>query len=268
MRGIALTVVGIHVLTGAGMAQQVSTPPAFDVASIKPNNGPPFQDASWGYPPGRFLVRNMGMRWTIAMVYGEADGFPLDRVLGGPSWLDTDRYDVEGKVGDPNASETVIRAMARSLLEQRLALNTHVERRELPIYNLVNNGAARPGGQLRASTGDDCVESAQTESKALPACGIALPKPSGSGTTFSAYHVTMDEITDLLQPFVDRPLVNRTNRDGRFSFTLTVRRADLGDSESALMSQALQDQLGLRLAGARGPVDVLVIDSVERPTPN
>ena len=248
--------------------------PAFEVASIKRNLSPPFQDSSWGYPPGRFLTRNVNMRLVIAMVYGEPRGFLVDRVLGGPSWLDDDRYDIEGKTVEPDPSETLLRAMARSLLEQRLSLKTHVEQRELPIYALVDDGTGKPRGQLRVSDGNDCAAEARPSTEKLPDCGLDLPKPSATGLTFSAYAVTMDDITSYLQSFVSRPLFNRTKAAGRFSFTLTVpnrfevQGAPLAGDSDALMSRALQDQLGLRLQASRGPVEVLVIDAVERPTPD
>jgi uncharacterized protein (TIGR03435 family) len=268
----------IHVLAAllsTVLAAQQETP-SFEVASIKPNNSPPFQDSSWGFPPGRLLVRNANMRLVIAMVYGEPRGFPIDRVLGGPSWLDTDRYDIEGKTVEPDPSEARLRAMARSLLERRFALRSHVERRELPIYTLTDDGTGTPRRQLRASDGRDCAGTL-TPADNLPRCGPSfLPAASAAGLVFSGYFVTMDEIASVLQPFVNRPLVNRTTIAGRLSFTLTVPRAfeakagtapDPGDS-IALISQALQDQLGLRLTSSKGPVDVLVIDSVQRPTPD
>ena len=210
------------------------------------------------------------------MVYGEPPGFLLDRVLGGPSWLDAERYDIEGKAIEPDPPEALLRAMARTLLEKRLALKTHVERRELPIYALMDAGTGKPGGQLRASDGRDCAaESAAPDAK-LPPCGIRLPTATAAGLTFSGYHVTMDDITALLQSFINRPLVNRTTNTDRLTFTMTVphrleigvgNAPDPGDS-TTLMSRALQDQLGLRLVSSRGPVDVLVIDSVERPAPD
>lgn len=249
---------------GVGMAQQPASP-AFEVASIKPNKNPPLQDSRWGYAGDRFLVRNIPMRRIIAMAYGEPRMFPLDRVLGGPSWLDSERYDVEAKAAEPDVSRASLRAMARLLLEERLALKLHVEQRNMPIYNLTKSGSA--DRQLKASNGQDCGSSPQSENR-LPPCGFALPKPSATSITISGYWLTMDEITATLQSFVDRPLFNRTALDGRFSFTLTVPRGDADDSETLLMSRALQDQLGLRLTPTTGPVDVLVIDSVARPTPN
>ena len=251
----------------ASLAAQQPAAPTFEVASIKISKNPPLQDSQFGYPPGgRFFVRNIPMRWIIAMAYGESRWFPLDRVLGGPSWLDSETYDVEGKAAEPDVSSTSIRAMVRTLLEQRLALKSHVEQRNMPVYNLVKiNPASR---LLQASNGQDCVSSPEQESKSLPACGFALPKPSATGTTLSGYGVTMDQITVNLQPYVDRPLFNSTSLEGRFSFTLTVPHRDADDPETLLMSRALQDQLGLRLTPATGPVEVLVIDSVERPTPN
>ena len=275
MRRMILTIVVLCGLTVAG-AQQSSSSPAFEVASIKPNKSAPYQDSSWGYPPGRFLVRNMHMRWVIAMTYGEPQGFLVDRVLGGPSWLDDDRYDIEGKAVEPDPSEALLRAMARSLLEKRLALKTHTEQRELPIYALVDDGTGKLRGQLRASDGRDCAPPSQPSSETMPECGLAFPKTSAAGLMLSGYGVTMDEITSHLQSFVNRPLVNRTKIAGRVSFTLTVpHRLEIGvgsapdpADSSVLMSRALQDQMGLRLASARGPVDVLVIDSIERPSPD
>jgi len=269
--GRAVTLVLLAILSTVLTAQQPA--PAFEVASIKPNYSPPFQDVSMGYPPGRFLARNVHMRWIIATVYGEPRGFLVDRVLGGPTWLDDDRYDIEGKAVERDPSEALLRTMARSLLEKRLALRTHVEQRELPIYALVNDGTGKPRGQLRVSDGSDCTASRPSTEK-LPECGLAPPTTTPTGLTLSANSVTMDEITSYLQSFVSRPLINRTKTAGRFSFALTVphrfetQGAPLAGDSDALMSRALQDQLGLRLMASRGPVDVLVIDSVARPTPD
>ena len=98
--------------TGAVLAQ---SGPAFDVASIKRNRTAD-SSSSFGYPPGRFLARNLSMRGIIAMVYGDS-GFPTDRVIGGPGWLDSDKYDVEGKISGADVPVETFRAMARSLME-------------------------------------------------------------------------------------------------------------------------------------------------------
>src|SRR5262245_4370190 len=103
MRRVLSVLVVLGSLPVAGVAQQPA--PVFEVASIKPNKNPPWQGSSWGYPPGRFLVQNVHMRMVIAMVYGEPRGFLVARVLGGPSWLDDERYDIEGKTVELNPSE-------------------------------------------------------------------------------------------------------------------------------------------------------------------
>ena len=157
--------------------------------------------------------------------------------------------------------------MLRTLLKDRFTLVTHTETRELPIYALV---LARPdrrfGEQLRVSS-VDCVALEAESHKAGgtpppapgagPRCGIS----SGTGRIQASARL-MTDVARALSNTTGRAVVDKTGLDGRYDLELRWNETEEGPS----LFTAVQEQLGLKLEPQRGPVDVLVIDSAERPT--
>ena len=224
------------------------------------------------------------MRIVIAMVYwqpsaaaGLSDSM-LERVVGGPKWLDTDRYDIEGKA-DPSVSEAALRGMVRALLEDRLRLKIRIEKREMPIYALVQAaGGAKLGTTLKPSSGSDCAEAFAGATTKLPPCGLGRQPLTQAGPSWSGRQATLAQLAQVVEGFVDRPVVDRTGLVGGYSFSFMIPAERIVEimvpnpsepgGKLPKVSALLQEQLGLRLESVRGPADVLVIDSVERPSEN
>lgn len=262
-------------------AQNVSNLPAFEVASVKLNKsgrgpaGPPMQ------PGGRFTLPNQTLRTLVRNAYGLQDV----QISGGPSWINTDRFDITAKAeGNPPTPQMWL--MVRTLLQERFKLRVHTETRELPIYALVMaRSDRRLGSQLRSRPEGGCDSRPQAvlpDSKSPNQCGRL-----GAGLgSLNFRGVTMEAVAKLgLGPRVDRLVFDRTGLSGIFDVDLEwTPEAEPFVSAAALppglpvppppstsgpsLFTALQEQLGLKLESARGRGEVLVIDSVERPTPD
>jgi uncharacterized protein (TIGR03435 family) len=274
----------------AVLSAQAPTPPtsqrSFEIASVKPNTSGA-SITSMGTPPGgRFSARNVRVRELIAYAFGTPAPFiPLanNRVVGGPSWLDTDRVDIEAIGNTTTATEfPQILAMLRTLLAERFNLVAHMERRELPVYVLTlarSDGSLGP--RLQRTELGCAAQAARTSATPAVASG---PSPScgmqKGRNVLNANGMTLDTIIlHGLSPHLDRVVVDETGLQGEFDLALewgadqVLRAGDIGASQAAgtpgaSMVTAIEDQLGLKLQSVRRPVEVLVIDSVGRPTPN
>jgi uncharacterized protein (TIGR03435 family) len=273
-RGIAICGVVVLAGLGGGADAQVASQ-RFDVASIRRNVTGAQQGSglSAPQPGGRYVAIGVTLRRLAG------DAYDLD-VLGGPVWADSERFDVNAKAeGEPTPAQ--VRAMLRPLLADRFKLAVHTEAREMPVYTLaVARTDRKPGEKLRQSD-PKCAAEAQKYFPGTP----GFPPPCGDfrmgGNTLLARAMTMDGLAHLLSGSVGRPVLNRTGLDGAFDIELEWS-SDVGllrarpDSAGAgdlrpdgvTLFTALQEQLGLRLEAARAPVDVLVIDSAEPPTPD
>jgi uncharacterized protein (TIGR03435 family) len=222
--------------------------PAFEVASVKPNPGGPETGFSVKIEPsGRVTFRNMSLWNLIRNAYALRD---LE-MAGGPPWIKDRRFDIQAQPAPGAASiprEQVLR-MLQTLLEDRFRLKWRRESREQPAYGLTV-GRAGPKllpaheGQERRRLGD-------------------LDVPS----------MSLDEVCQILEFELGRPVVNRTNLSGPFAIRLewaSERAPAVGSPDASQPSvfTAVQEQLGLRLEAIRTPVDVFVIDSVEAPSEN
>jgi uncharacterized protein (TIGR03435 family) len=256
--------------------------PAFDVASVKPNKSGPGL-VRIGSFQGRFSATNVTLRMLLRNAYGLQDF----RMSGGPSWIDSERFDIEAKA-DGIATPQQVQAMLRTLLEERFKLNAKTETRELPVYALVmarNDG--RLGGQLRRA-GAECLAirtwpgapappppppGPPPATRDGPQCGSMLVQGNVSGRK-----MTMERLATMLSPWVNRSVLDRTNLAGNFDLDLQwapdqMPTGPFGappgvpiDPNGPSLFTALQEQLGLKLDSQRGPVEVLVIESAERPT--
>ena len=272
-----------------------SAPTAFEAVSVKQNvSGGMFPRVDTR-APGRFAAINVPAALLVRFAYGLEDF----EIAGAPRWLESERYDIIASAGGAATLEQK-RAMLRQVLEDRFKLSAHTEQRQLPIYALAmarDDGRLGPG--LHRST-VDCgpgVESALgpdtstlrwvgSDSPAwagMPSCGFFGPSPNTNlpaaqgGLSFRG--LTMTSLARTLARLVRRSVTDETKLSGSFD-------GDFGFIEElpppppppgtpspftspfASIFSVLPEQLGLKLQSSRGPVSVLVIDAVQRPTPD
>ena len=233
-------------LYGQGPTGPTQQPPAFEVASIKQNTSGDRRSGTQNSPGGRVTITNQPLRSLIPTAYGSND---LE-VIGGPDWMASDRWDIRATAAADN-HDAPWQLMLRSLLAERFKLRAHLEQRERPIYQLV---FARSDKRLGPDVHDTACASDDS------GCGHTSANTNGvKSGTITANGRTMAELGTTLSPYAERRVFDATRLEGRYDFQLRW-------SEEVSIFTALQEQLGLKLEPARGPVDVIVIDSVERPT--
>jgi uncharacterized protein (TIGR03435 family) len=236
-------------------------PTVFEVATIKPSN--PDQ-------PGKlFTVKGqdvLTINTTLADLMTFAYGVHTRQIVGGPSWMENDKFDVTGRpqaAGQPNDRQ--LRALIQSLLVERFKLAVHTDTRELPAFAII---VGNRGHKLTPNN---------TNPNGLPSLLFR-----GLGV-LPAINASMSDFARVMQTAVlDRPVVDRTGLTGRFDITLTwtpdesqfrnmgVRVPPPSQDPNAPpgLFTAIQEQLGLRLDRTNAPVEVVVIDRVERPSEN
>jgi bla regulator protein blaR1 len=248
--------------TSAGQSQP-ATPSAFAVATIKPTA---VNDDSFAYralPGGQLMAMGVTLKFLIIQAY-QVEAF---QIFGGPGWAGTDRWDIqakpEGIEGRLSRAEEAV--MVRALLKDRFQLKAHLESREMPVYALV---VAKGGPKLSA----------------------AQPSVQGGRTPPGAWNLKNVGAADLakhLSEQLSRTVVDKTGINGHYDIKLewTPERGEGGpealglppapDAATATVPStgpsiftALQEQLGLRLESTKGPVEIVVIDHVDRPSAN
>lgn len=244
--------------------------PSFEVATIKPLEGapPPMPD---GPPPmPRDEVRVFAnTRILISMAYN-VQGFAKSEIVGGPAWLDDQIYEVHAKINGrlseamqqmPGGESTQqIELMEQSLLAERFKLKAHFETRELPEFALV---AAKGGPKLTPAD------------PSLPPNGSTRIS-KGQNQELKSTGSTVQDLVRMLQSESEtgeRPIIDKTGLTGSYDFTLKWTRDQTPDASESQAGDpslftALAEQLGLRLVRTKGLVEVVVIDSIERPSPN
>ena len=248
--------------------------PAFEVASIKPSA--PGTSRGLGPARGRF-VQSGTLKQLIQMAYRRG-GYEVRTVSGGPKWLDVDRFDVNAAVDqkwslpqlylpDGKGSAGIAYVMLRSLLADRFKLVVHTESQQLPVFALV---AAKRDGSLGPQLHRSDVDCAAVNAEMAKTGRAVPPKAAGqmspcttrsSQSHLAANAMTMSQLAEMLSPTVGRDVEDKTGLPGNFDLTL-----DWMDDLSIFT--AVQEQLGLKLQPARGPVDVIVVDHAEPPTPD
>jgi uncharacterized protein (TIGR03435 family) len=285
--------VGCPVAGGALTAQpQVVVPPValpFDVASVKAN-------PSTAYPGG--TPRELAiLKW--AMSRDEAPrsikvGGPLHSLIqtaynvtrfqvdGGPSWVRSDRYAIDATTAG-NATGDEMRAMLQSLLADRFKLTLLRETRTLPVYELV---VADAGFKITPMKEGDCIPKQQLRwdlidleaplyicdgprRRVLSQWPETRPRPQWPRVhRIEAGGISISTLIDFISGDVDRVVIDQTGFTGPFNLVLDFAPAADPESDGPTIFTAVEEQLGLRLQPALAPVDVLVIDRVERPSEN
>ena len=273
------------VMVATALAQTPERLPSFEVASVKRNTSGDSRAPMRTQPGGRFVATNVLLKFLIADAFGMADPQSLinSRILGGPDWIDSERYDINAKANtefkpSPDGPARELLLMIRSLIEERFKLKAHRETRELPVYELVVARADRRLGPEMRKPAADC--------DAAIAAGIPPPRQHGEPPPCGlmggpartiAGGATMRQLAANLSVRLERLVFDKTGLAGRFAFNLawTPDRMPTADPAPGIppidpngpsLFTALQEQLGLKLEPAKGQVDVLVIDHVEHPT--
>ena len=238
---------------------------AFEVASIKLNKSGNLNSSTSGRS-GSFTATNITARQLIVYAYRLRE-FQVDR---GPGWMRSDRFDIQAR--SPETAKVDNPMMTRALLRDRFKLVAHTETRQEQIYALVPARAdGKLGPQIKPSTIDCQASQPGTPSP----CGINSSVNQSLGR-MTATGQSMQSLASALASFgLNRMVIDRTGVKGQFDFELrwaldTVRGASAGAQadEAPSIFAALQEQLGLRLDSQRGPVEFLVVDSIERPAPD
>lgn len=283
LAAIGVLVVASGALSGAAAARQQAAP-VFDVVSIKPNrsNAP---DRFRALPGGRYEWTSVSAAGLIWQTYQRFD-WDERELTGFPEWARNNRYDITVQL-DPSAPvpetlgfPTALLTRIRAILEDRFRLRSHWETREGPVYLLT---LARPDtlgpGLTRVdvtcpSAMAQMIAIAAGEQKARgPACTFL---PTSLHGELRGAAVTMEMLARILGgEDLGRPVIDRTGLTGRFDVNLHYQPQVFADRNQPApvgdvppIATALQEQLGLKLTAARGPIDVQVIDHIEPPTEN
>lgn len=281
---------------------------AFEVASVKPaqTNGRPTSNVPLlgdAYAPtgGLFSATNTVLMNYLRFAFKDKKLVyqATPDLAGAPGWVRTEQYDIEARAqGNPTKDQ--MRLMMQALLAERFKLSFHYESRPLPVYGLVLSREGKLGPQLKPADGT-CSTSAgdiqaintlpqlpapvgsQAAASQIPSipCGVLTPvPPSVPGRMRIAGRKValafLAEMGSAPVTGVDRLIVDRTGLTGTYDMSFEFSPRVNGptppgftpDETGSTFTEALQDQLGLKLLPQTGPVDVLVIDHVEKPTPN
>jgi len=253
---------------------------AFDVVSIKPNKS----DAGWVktmYKPDGYSATNISLKMLILAAYGIKE----DQLSGLPSWAESARYDIDAKVADPDVAEwqrlknDQRRIMLPPLLADRFKLTVHNETKTLPIYELV---VAKGGSKLKEATPGDTYANGFKGPDGVAKGGMMRMSPG----QLTAQGVPMTSLVNMLSQQLHRTVVDKTGLTGKYDIALQwtpdegsdpmfkgtdgsqLRAASLPDDSGPSIFTAVQEQLGLKLQSAKGPVETFVIDHVEMPSEN
>ena len=277
----SLISLGVATLTAGVLGQApASNAPRFDVASVKPHPSAQDRSSIFAESSGRVVGTSVSARELVAYAYRRQSFL----VIGGPSWIDKERFDILAKAPRPfdRPPTQDVGAMTRTLLAERFALVAHAETRDLPTYALViarKDGILGP--HLRRST-VDCVEFSKSPARGIPPTPggpVTCGRMSGSGF-LSIGGQLLNQLTAFLEPMVGRTVQDKTGLSGRFDFELKWSPAlspalptaastqPTNTDDDAFLFSALQEQLGLKLESQRGAGQVIVIDRIERPTEN
>lgn len=248
--------------------------PAFEVASIKINTAGGPIGPQTVTPDGHINLINTAVGPLIARAYPDLT-VPI-QILNLPSWAGSDRFDVVARSEAGTSAEDVPQ-MLRTLLAQRMKLVTHYETREQPGYALTFARADKTLGPGIKSSSLNCgvvtlvpasaPEAADPKTASLRRCGAFWVE----GDSTLSGGATLNDLGRLLTSAAGRPITNATGLTGYFEISLRYQRTrsiPTADSNAASVFTAVQEQLGLKLEPAPIQGRILVIDSVERPTPD
>ncbi len=279
----------LFAITACVVFGQSADRPKFEVASVKET-----PDKVMNYarvtprPGGRLQAENLSARALIRIAYSLQEF----QIVGGPEWLRNVGFNVEAKAASDTSREQLM-LMLQPLLEERFQLKYHRETRELPVYVLT---VARSGSKLSAPKEGGCVKLDGATFPRSPGggpptpCGSMFTGPTASGMSTRGGDVAMPDFIRNLSQMLNRPVLDRTGITTRFDLRLdyaadetlagmsdggtvaghreAMAAAAAASSGTPNILSAVQEQLGLKLDSTKGPVEVMVIDHVEKPGAN
>lgn len=279
--GIGLAAVACSLACGQSADKSL----AFDAASVKPagpiargrgfpapNGGPGSKD------PSRIHYPFVSLQFLLIKAYG-VDAFQIV----GPDWLNMTRFDIDATL-PPETTQEQFRLMLQNLLSERFKLTIHRETKELPGYSLV---VVKSAPKMTKSVETPAPQDDGTQEQPLKLgpdgffvpptrAGIFLQMTAFPGARSTFRQMTMQDLANSLQGQLKRPVVDATRLTGKYDFTLkfSMEGLDLGSGRIPVspgdaeippdIFSALQSQLGLKLESKRGPVDMIVVDHVEK----
>ena len=250
-------------VSGAWAQPQIA--PKFEVATVKPNSADDHRIMIGIQPGGRFQATGVTLKLLMTQAYNVRD-FQIE---GGPGWITTERFDILAKAeaGADRIPPEQFRPMLAALIEDRFQIKLHRETKEMPVYTLV---AGKNGPKLQANAGE-------------PGPRMQMGRGQLIGKK-----VPMTMLVQQLSQQLGRPVVDKTDLKGEYDFKLVwtpqpgeggamfappggpggPEGPPLSDPDGPSIFSAIQEQLGLKLESEKGPVEILVLDRVEKPTEN
>jgi uncharacterized protein (TIGR03435 family) len=258
----SLSVLSIVIGGLLAVASEVaSQSPAFEVVSVKPANANA-RGMSIETNRGRFVARGATLSFLVQYAY-RLQAF---QISGGPSWIDSDKFEIQARFdGNDNAeNDDKLILMLQTVLGDRFKLRFHRETRQLPVYELV---VAKNGPKL------------------TPSNESTRPSMQGGGGQLTARHASIANLAGTLKRGLGREVIDKTGLKGFYDFKLVFTpdanqppgaippgvpgppRAPVDPNGPSIFT-ALQEQLGLKLEAAKGPVEILVVDNADKPSEN
>jgi len=280
MRG--LRAIAVLLTLSGGAFSQNDAHPEFEVASIKPAAADARGMGVRMAPGGRVNITNMPVKEMMVI----ALRIQPYQISGGPSWFDSARYDISAKPeNSPKQGEVPL--MLQALLADRFQLKFHRETKELPIYSLVlAKKDGKLGPKLTQSKEGGCRPNDPSKPPTRPepgkpptlGCGNMMMGPAG----LTAVSLPVANIIPMLSRLLGRTVIDNTGLNGNFDISLEwtpdesqtlqvppdAPKPPPSDAAGPTIFTALQEQLGLKLESQKGPVEIFVIDHVEKPTEN
>jgi uncharacterized protein (TIGR03435 family) len=275
----AAAIASLLVSSIGAFGQPAAPRPGFEVASIKLNKSGDRRIMIMPARGGRFTATNIPLQFLITLAYDVKDF----QISGAPAWLTSERYDIEAKAeGDPGYDAML--PLLQTLLEDRLQFKYHHETKELALYALV----VAKAGKLHQAEGE-CGP--RPNGPPPPPEPGKMPSPPCGGFFMGPGHlngqkIAIAQLIDSLSRFTGRTVLDKTNLTGKYDIDLQYTpeqgqfQAPPGgagpgmpplppiDPNGPSLFTALQEQLGLKLESQKGPVEMIVIDHIERPSEN
>lgn len=259
----SLLFIGLGCMAVCAQSQQTpsATSPSFEVASIKPNTAANAMSLVWFGDLNKVTETNVTVASLIKFSYNLKDG----ELIGGPGWINSDRYDINAKVPDSYVDEfgkardrageqhriDRLRLMVRNLLTDRFGLIVSNHTKDLPVFVLA---VAKNGSKLSPAKGQFGM--------------------SSSGDELTAYGIEIESLADDLSKRLSRRVVDETGLQGKYDFVLSwksdssAETANLSDPLDMRVARALDEQLGLKLEVRKTSVPVVQVESIQRPSEN